>query len=110
MGSDGFVKNEPKLKILPDGTRKWWLNGELHRQDGPAVEWSDGSREWYLNGELHRQDGPAIELPNGTCAWWLNGKRFKNCERFLKALEKTVSEKRFQEIKSLLEIWEVMDL
>jgi hypothetical protein len=39
----------------------------------------------------------------------LNGRKFKNCERFLKALEKTVSKKRFQEIKNLLEIWEVMD-
>jgi hypothetical protein len=133
MGSDGFMKNEPKLKISPDGTREWflngerhrqdgpavefpdgyrawWLNGERHRQDGPAIEFPDGYRAWYLNGKRHRQDGPAVENPDGTREWWLNGRKFKNCERFLKALEKTVSEKRFQEIKSLLEIWEVMDL
>jgi hypothetical protein len=39
----------------------------------------------------------------------LNGKKFKDCERFLKALEKIVSKKRFQEIKGLLEVREVMD-
>jgi hypothetical protein len=126
------MKNEPKLKILPDGTRKWFLNGKLHRQDGPAVERADGSRawclngqlhrqdgpaieypngsrEWYLNGKLHRQDGPAIEYPNRSREWWLNGRKFKDRNRFLKALEKTVSSKRFQEIKNLLEVWEVMD-
>jgi hypothetical protein len=85
------------------------LNGERHRQDGPAVEEANGTREWCLNGQLHRQDGPAIERADGTREWWLNGKKFKNCERFLKALEKTVSEERFQEIKGLLEVREVMD-
>jgi hypothetical protein len=103
------MKNKSELKISPDGTHEWWLNGQLHRQDGPAIEYPDGTREWCLNGQLHRQDGPAIERADGTREWWLNGKKFKNCERFLKALEKTVSKKRFQEIKSLLEVWEVMD-
>ena len=28
----------------------WYLNGKLHRVDGPAVEWSSGSKMWYLNG------------------------------------------------------------
>jgi len=46
--------------------RAWYLNGKLHREDGPAVEWADGHREWWLNGELHREDGSAIEWANGT--------------------------------------------
>lgn len=28
---------------------------------------------YYLNGELHREDGPAIEYPNGVRSWYLNG-------------------------------------
>jgi hypothetical protein len=28
----------------------WYLNGKLHRTDGPAIEHSDGDKEWYLNG------------------------------------------------------------
>ena len=27
------------------------LNGVLHRDDGPAVEYVDGSKFWYRNGE-----------------------------------------------------------
>ena len=56
----------------PDGTCKWYLNGELHRVDGPARVWPSGTKEWYLNGKLHRVDGPAKERPDGSKAWWLN--------------------------------------
>ena len=33
------------------GTKLWWLNGKLHREDGPAVEFADGSKLWYIYGE-----------------------------------------------------------
>jgi hypothetical protein len=59
------------------------LNGTLHREDGPAIEWADGYKSWYLNGKKHREDGPALEYASGRKAWWLNGeelteKEFKN--------------------------------
>ena len=38
-----------------DGTKEWWVNGKLHREDGPAVERADGSKAWWINGELHRE-------------------------------------------------------
>jgi antitoxin component YwqK of YwqJK toxin-antitoxin module len=56
-----------------DGDKSWFLNGKLHREDGPAVEWNDGSKFWYLNGKLHREDGPAVEYSDGTKSWYLNG-------------------------------------
>jgi len=64
-----------KLTIDQYGTKRWRLpNGNLHREDGPAVEYSNGSRQWwYLNGQLHREDGPAVEYTNGYKVWWLNG-------------------------------------
>jgi hypothetical protein len=31
-------------------------------ENGPAVERSNGTKYWYLNGERHREDGPAIHL------------------------------------------------
>ena len=37
----------------------------LHREDGPAIEYANGNKHWYLNGKLHREDGPAIENANG---------------------------------------------
>ena len=36
----------------------------------------DGTKEWYLNGDRHRIDCPAIELSNGSKSWYLNGKQF----------------------------------
>lgn len=57
-----------------EGRKYWWLNGLLHRVDGPAVEYPDGSKKWCVNGELHREDGPAIKYADGSKQWWLNGK------------------------------------
>ena len=50
-----------------------YLNGQLHRIDGPAVESVDGDKEWWLNDQLHRIDGPAVESADGDKEWWLNG-------------------------------------
>ena len=30
---------------------------------------------YYLNGQLHREDGPAVIYTNGTKEWWINNKR-----------------------------------
>lgn len=54
------------------GNKEWYLNGKLHREDGPAIEFADGDKYWYLNGSLHREDGPAIEHANGLKYWCLN--------------------------------------
>jgi hypothetical protein len=43
------VKNG--LHIDANGTKRWWLNGKFHREDGPAVEYADGDKAWYLNGK-----------------------------------------------------------
>ena len=65
--------NKPECRTGPDGTKYWFLNGEYHREDGPAIEYPDGTKEWRLNGEYHREDGPAYENPDGTKYWLLNG-------------------------------------
>ena len=43
--------NKPECKTYPNGAKEWYLNGKLHREDGPAIEWGDGKRWWYLNGK-----------------------------------------------------------
>ena len=67
-----------KMVLLLSGrmeTKQWYLNGQLHREDGPAIEWLNGDKEWFLNGQLHRDDGPAVEYADGPeREWWLNGK------------------------------------
>ncbi len=79
--------NGPAVEWV-DGTKSWWINGKLHREDGPAIELSDGSKIWYIHGELHRIDGPAIECPNGAKEWYINGKKLTESEytllRFVK--------------------------
>jgi hypothetical protein len=64
---------EYTVRVLEDGAKYWYLNDELHREDGPAVEWANGTKAWYLNHRLHREDGPAIERATGRKEWWLNG-------------------------------------
>ena len=54
---------------------EYTLNGQLHRVDGPAIEYISGTKVWYLNGQLHREDGPAIECADGYKKWWINGKK-----------------------------------
>jgi hypothetical protein len=56
-----------------DGTKVWFLNGKRHREDGPAIEDANGAKAWSRYGELHREDGPAIEYPDGSHDWYLNG-------------------------------------
>ncbi len=64
------------------GSYRWFLNGEKHRENGPAVIYSDGMKVWYLNGRQHREDGPAVECINGTKKWWLNGNLYSQEEWF----------------------------
>ena len=68
--------------IRADGSQSWYQNGKRHRLDGPAVISAYGTQHWFQNGELHREDGPAVIESDGTQEWWLNG----NCFTFLEWL------------------------
>ena len=62
------------IKIDSFGTKRYYKNNIVHREDGPAIEFRDGTRCWCQNGRYHRENGPAIEHPNGTKCWYKNGK------------------------------------
>jgi len=65
-------------EIGPGGIIRWKNSkGQLHREDGPAVEYVDGSKFWYQNDKLHREDGPAVVNVNGIKRWYINGKYIK---------------------------------
>ena len=54
--------------------KSWFLDGMLHREDGPAVVMFDsGVNEWWVEGQLHRVDGPAVERFDGDNEWWFDG-------------------------------------
>ena len=78
--NDKLHREDGPAMEYADGTKYWHINGELHREDGPAVEYADGTKRWYLKGNLHREDGPAIERANGTKYWYLNGKHLSEQE------------------------------
>ncbi len=61
-----------EYKIDKDGTKEWFLDGYLHREDGPAVEFVNGNKMWFINGNKHREDGPAIDDVDGTKYWYIN--------------------------------------
>jgi hypothetical protein len=82
-----YIKYE--VKVYTNGNKFWWLNDELHREDGPAFECSNGNKVWYLNGKLHREDGPAVEWANGDEFWYLNGEDLTQ-EEFNKRMTPTV--------------------
>ena len=66
------------IEVDMRGTR-WYRNsmGQLHRDYGPAVEYSNGDELWYHNDQLHRENGPAIVCTNGHKEWWQNGQRHR---------------------------------
>jgi polynucleotide 5'-kinase involved in rRNA processing len=53
------------------GSKIWYKNDQLHREDGPAIEFSNGDKSWYINGQLHREEGPACEYVVGRKEWHL---------------------------------------
>jgi hypothetical protein len=66
--------SQPEMKNNQNGTKRWYLHGKFHREDGPAIEHSDGEKRWFLNDKLHREDGPAVEFADGRKYWFLHGK------------------------------------
>ena len=68
------MNNQPVCEIDENGDVFWTLNGQDHRDDGPAIEFSNGSKQWWVHGKLHRLDGPAIESISGLKQWYVEGK------------------------------------
>ena len=70
-----------------DGGREYYINDKIHREDGPAVEHANGDKWYYINDELHREDGPAVEHIDGYKGYYINGKKLT--EKKFKNINKT---------------------
>ena len=53
-----FFEGHTCCRIYLDGSKEWFLNGQRHREDGPAIEWASGYKAWYINGKY--QDETAL--------------------------------------------------
>lgn len=63
---DGGSIDLRRYMVRSGAIKEWFLDGVLHREDGPAIEYPDGSKEWYVNGvrtKVEWADG-------GTKFWW----------------------------------------
>jgi hypothetical protein len=92
---------EYTVKVYPDGDKYWYLNGKLHREDGPTVEYANGYKCWYLNDKCHREDGPALECANGNKYWYLNDKEYTEQE-FNEKMNPKAKELSVSDISKLL--------
>jgi len=69
------MTEQSTMSIDKFGDKYWKLpNGDFHREDGPAIEYSSGAKSWCINGRPHRTDGPAVVYSNGLKDWYSYGK------------------------------------
>jgi hypothetical protein len=67
-----------------NGNKFWYLksrrsgNKILHRENGPAEEYSKGYKAWFFLGQHHRKNGPAVEHFDGEKQYWLYNKFYNN--------------------------------
>ena len=40
-----------QVDVEDNGTKFWYINGKIHREDGPAIERNDGTKIWYIKGK-----------------------------------------------------------
>lgn len=69
-------ENGPAYEFTNGRGKFWYLNNKRHRDNGPAIEQPSVS-EWFVYGKRHREDGPAI-VSKDFKEWWLNGKFQRN--------------------------------
>lgn len=89
LGAEYYLNDRKQLHregdlpaiISPDGELYWYLNGERHREGGPARILENGTRKWYLNGKLHRENGPAVIDADGSQQWFFNGERHRGKDK-----------------------------
>ena len=74
------VDNFSMEKVINEfGTFRYYNeNDELHREDGPAIEYADGEKWWFKNAKLHRENGPAIERVSCNNSYYYNGIWYSN--------------------------------
>jgi len=81
---DTYSKNNATVKLtdwfeIDEKEYIWYI------LQGYEISASENRIEWYLNNQLHRTDGPAIERADGTRLWYLNDQEmteteFKKCD------------------------------
>lgn len=62
------------------GNIRHYCDGQLHRDNGPALIFASGEVQFYRKGELHREDGPALILASGEVQFYLSGEKLTKAD------------------------------
>jgi len=73
------------------------------------IEWQYGSKGWYKNGKLHREDGPAWTRVSGFNEWWLDGKPIWNSTCKLDLINQIILSKTQHPEYPLVQVWKILD-
>lgn len=68
--------------------------------------WKNGTKNWYFKGLIHREDGPALEFSNGYKAWYLNGR----CLDYLVVVDDPYYQKKYPKLVESIMIYIVHNL
>jgi hypothetical protein len=90
-----MTEQDPSIPVVRTyglGQTAHYLNGELHRVDGPALFERNGANRWYWMGRKHRTDGPAVTYVDGRTEFWVHGHHLSPSEeRVLRRTSVTVT-------------------
>lgn len=89
------------LMIWVAGGRSWFLDGKLHRTDGPAEEYGDGVKLWLQHGRCRNIHGPAMLYSDGKVRYYING-QFMSYDTWLIEREPLLEEELREEIKDMV--------
>jgi len=57
-----YKEDKYVIKQYNLGDKIWYLDGEIHREDGPAFEGSDDLKYWYLNNKHYSKENWKKEM------------------------------------------------
>jgi hypothetical protein len=73
------MKNYDHVMKVGSGTF-YYLGNELHRTNGPAIEYLEGMKGYYIYGKKSRLDGPAVIMSNGQEFYYYEGVKYSKEE------------------------------
>lgn len=89
-GTETLHREDGPAQEFSDGRKIWYQNGLVHRDDGAALIYVNGGKEWYIHGKRHRVDGPAVDTFSASGhvqRWFIQGDEYTE-EQFKKHMEK----------------------
>lgn len=94
------INDRERLMVGISGMVTFYLDGDVHREKGPACIFPGRASQWRKHGMLHRETGPAFVWVDGKIEFWLNNHRFWSRKEWKRAMDKLRSENNLSESSS----------